>query len=532
MASIASVDVKPAGRAAGVACGIAVKGSRIRAMRIRPALWLLLVSTGPLAAQAAPRGPLAADLRPYFEGRTWRRASWGALVVSLTSGDTLFSWNADRRYVPASNAKLFTTAAALHYLGPDYRFLTVLFADGPVRGGELYGDLVLYGTGDPTFALDTAGLAPFADSVVMAGIRRIRGDVVGDASFLGAELTGPGWAPDNLDRAWAAPPSALGAAENRVQVTVRPGPHPGAPATVEMEPATDYFRVSSLVLTAPRGRTRIEVRHGRGGVVELTGSIRQGSNGWTTYLVVQEPAVFAATLLRQLLEARGVTITGGTRSVTDDAPGRAQTMLRRAARGSDPFQGALAVRRSAALDDIVTMINHRSHNLSAELVLRSIGRVVGNSGTWASGARTVQQYLVQQVGIPAGAVQITDGSGLSLLDEATPRSLVQLLAYMRHAPEGPEFIRSLPLVGVGMTTRMTTTAAVGRLRAKTGTLATVSALSGYVTTAGGEELAFALIVNDAPSINRARQVQDSVGAFLAQWLRPAVAAPAPPPGGP
>jgi D-alanyl-D-alanine carboxypeptidase/D-alanyl-D-alanine-endopeptidase (penicillin-binding protein 4) len=500
-------------------------------MRRRLVLVLLVcVMAGPLGAQTAPRGPLASDLGRYFQGRTWRNATWGALVVSLTSGDTLFTWNADRRFIPASNAKLFTTGAALHILGPDYRFLTVLFADGPIRGGELQGDLVLYGTGDPTFALDTAGLAPFADSVVMAGIRRIRGDVVGDASFLGAELTGPGWAPDNLDRAFAAPPSALGAAENRVRVTLRPGPRPGTPATVEMEPATDYFRISSLVLTAARGRTRIEVRHGRGGVVELTGDIRQSSEGWTTYLVVQEPAVFAATLLRELLEGRGVTITGGTRSVTDDAPGRAQTMLRRSARGDDPFQGAIAVRRSAPLDDIVTMINHRSHNLSAELVLRSIGRVAGNSGTWASGARTVQQFLVHQVGIPPDAVQVSDGSGLSLLDEATPRSLVQLLAYMRRSPEGPEFVRSLPLVGEGMTSRMTSTAAAGRLRAKTGTLSTVSALSGYVTTAGGEELAFAMIVNNAPNVNRARQVQDSVGAFLAQWLRPAVAAPAPSPG--
>jgi len=502
-------------------------------MRSRTVLaFLLLALAAPLAAQVAPRGPLAADLGPYFQSRAWSRATWGALVVSLTSGDTLFSWNADRRLIPASNAKLFTTAAALHILHPDYRFLTVLFGDGPVRAGELQGNLVLYGTGDPTFALDTTSLASFADSVVLAGIRRVRGDVVGDASFLGAELTGPGWAPDNLDRAYAAPPSALNAAENRVRVTLRPGPRPGAPATIEMDPATDYFRVASLVETSARGRTRIAVSRGPGGVIEFTGTLRQSSGGWTTYLVVPEPAVFAAMLLRQLLEARGVVIAGVTRSVTDDVPGRAQALLRRAARGADPFPGTLAVRRSVPLDDIVTMINHRSHNLSAELVFRSIGRVAGNAGTWASGARLVQDFLVSDVGIPPDAVQVTDGSGLSLLDEATPRSLVQLLAYMRLEPEGPEFVRSLPLVGVGMTTRMTTTAAVGRLRAKTGTLATVSALSGYVTTAGGEELAFAMIVNDAPSIKRARQVQDSVGAFLSQWLRPAVAAPAPAPSGP
>jgi len=477
-----------------------------------------------LAAQERPRGPLAVGLEPFFQARTWRNATWGALVVSLTYGDTLFAWRADTRLTPASNAKLFTTAAALHYLGEDYRFLTVLFADGPVANGDLFGDLVLYGTGDPTFALDTAGLAPFADSVVRAGIRRVKGDIVGDASFLGAELSGPGWSPDNLDQAYAAPPSALGAAENRIWLEVLPGPRPGTPATFRLDPASDYYHISSLVLTsAPRTRRRIEVRRGQSrGVVELSGTIPVTSGGWGTWLIVQEPAVFAAQLLRQLLEARGVVITGGTRAVTDDAPARAQLMLQRSRGGrNDPFSGAIAVRRSAPLDDIVAMINHRSHNLSAELALRSIGRVAGNAGTFASGARVVQNYLTQTVGIAPASVQVTDGSGLSLLDEATPRSLVQLLAYERRAGGSQAFYRSLPLVGDGMRTRMTETAAYGRLRAKTGTLTGVSALSGYVTTAGGEELAFSLMVNHSPSTARARAVQDSVGAWLADWVRDA-----------
>jgi len=479
-----------------------------------------------LAAQERPRGPLATELEPFFGARTWRNATWGALVVSLTYGDTLFAWRADTRLTPASNAKLFTTAAALHYLGEDYRFLTVLFADGAVANGDLFGDLVLYGTGDPTFALDTASLAPFADSVVHAGIRRVKGDVVGDASFLGAELSGPGWSPDNLDAAYAAPPSALGAAENRIWLEVLPGPRPGAPATFRLDPASDYYHISSLVLTsAPRTRRRIDVRRGQSrGVVELSGTIPVTSGGWGTWLIVQEPAVFAAQLLRQLLEARGVVITGGTRAVTGDAPARAQLMLQRSKGGrNDPFSGAIAVRRSAPLDEIVSMINHRSHNLSAELALRSIGRVAGNSGTFASGARVVQGYLTQTVGIAPTAVQVTDGSGLSLLDEATPRSLVQLLSFERRAGGSQAFYRSLPLVGDGMRTRMTETAAYGRLRAKTGTLTGVSALSGYVTTAGGEELAFSLMVNHSPSTSRARAVQDSVGAWLADWVRDAPA---------
>ncbi|MBI4542253.1 MAG: D-alanyl-D-alanine carboxypeptidase/D-alanyl-D-alanine-endopeptidase [Gemmatimonadetes bacterium] len=498
-------------------------------MRRLAVLAALLPIAGPrtaLGAQERPRGPLTAQIAPLLGGQPWRHATWGALVVSLTRGDTLFSYRADRHFVPASNAKLFTTAAALHLLGTDFRFVTVLFADGRVRNGEVFGNLVLYGTGDPTFGLDTARLAPFADSVVMAGIRRVRGDIVGDASFLGGELAGPGWSPDDLDSPFAAPPSALGAAENRIRITVMPGPAPGAPARYRLDPPNDYYAVSSVVLTGrPRTPAHIEVRRGRaGGVIELFGTIPAGGDRWSRWIVVAEPPVFAAGLLRQLLTARGVRITGGTRSVVDEASARARTMLARSAAGNDPFRGALAVRRSPPLEDLVTMINHRSHNLSAELTFRAIGRMVGGPGTFASGAAAVARYLTDRVGIPANAVQVTDGSGLSLLDEATPRSLVRLLAYVRRAPEGRAFYRSLPLVGQALAGRMAGTPATGRLRAKTGTLREVSALTGYVTAAGGEELAFSLIVNDAPSIALAREVQDSIGVLLSLFDRGGVGA--------
>lgn len=508
-----------------------------------PLLAVVILSAGPpgrLSAQDRPTGPLAVELAPLMQTRTWARATWGALVVSLTTGDTLFSWRADRRFIPASNAKLFTTAAALHYLGRDYRFLTVLFADGPVRGGTLLGDLVLYGTGDPTFALDTASLAPFADSVVRAGIRMVRGDLVGDASFLGAELAGPGWAPDNVTSSWSAPPSALGASENRIRILVEPGPRPGAPATWTVDPPNDYYAVHSVVLTGrPRTRTRIAIRRGRSrGVVELSGAIPVGNRGWSGSVLVEEPAVFAAGLLRGMLRARGVTVTGATRSVSDGADERARTMLARSAGGGGAFEGAIAVRRSAPLGRLIAMINHRSHNLSAELALRTIGRMTGHAGTYASGALAVQRFLTADVGIPAGAVQVSDGSGLSLLDETTPRALIQLLAFMRRAPEGVAFYQSLPVVGAGIRERMVDTPAQGRLRAKTGTLREVSALAGYVTTEGGEELAFAIVVNGAPSIRRARLVQDSIGARLSALTRsvPAgtpsrtTAGAAPPPG--
>lgn len=503
--------------------------ARLRSRGSAPALAALLaLSLAPVAwapsparAQDRPTGPLAARIEPLLTTRPYRFATWGALVVSLTNGDTLFSWHADRRLLPASNAKLFTTAAALHYLGNGFRFVTVLFADGRVNNGVLFGDLVLYGTGDPTFGLDTASLAPFADSVVAAGIRRVRGDVVGDASFLGAELTGPGWSPDNFAQSFAAPPSALSAAENRIVIHVMPGERTGDSARVLVDPPNDYYAVVSVVVTGPpRSRTRIDVSRGPGrGVLELSGVIAPARGPWRTSIAVAEPAVFAAGLLRRLLEARGVVVQGGIRSETEDAPARAAQMLAAVRGRADPFANAIAVRRSPPLDELVAMINHRSHNLSAELAFRAIGRSVGGAGTFAAGAQAVARYLREQVGLPANAFQVTDGSGLSLLDEATPRSLIQLLAYAQRAPEGRAFVHSLPLVGEGMTSRMLGTPAEGRLRAKTGTLNNVSALSGYVNAAGGEQLAFSLLVNDPASVQRARDTQDSVGVLLSLFDR-------------
>jgi len=489
---------------------------------------LATLAPAPARGQDRPRGALAPEIAPLLRARRYRNATWGALVVSLTRGDTLFAWRPDHLMVPASNAKLFTTAAALRYLGTGFRFVTALFAGGRVNDGVLYGDLVLYGTGDPTFGPDTASLAPFADSVVQAGIRRVRGDVVGDASFLGAELTGPGWSPDNFTRPFAAPPSALNAAENLVVLTVSPGDATGARAQVRVDPPNDYYTVSSTVVTGrPRTRTRISIAPGATDrTLELRGVIAPDRAAWRTSVVVHEPARFAAGLLRRLLAARGVVVEGGVRSETADAPERARQMLA-AARGAPVrLEHALAVRRSEPLDELVIMINHRSHNLSAELAFRTIGRSVGGAGTFAAGAQAVGRFLQEEVGLPAGSFRISDGSGLSLLDGATPRSLVQLLAWMRHAPEGQAFYESLPIVGDGIRSRMLGTAAVGRLRAKTGTLSDVSALSGYVTTVSGEELAFALLVNGSRSVTRARRTQDSVGVLLSLFDRGA-----PPPVG-
>jgi D-alanyl-D-alanine carboxypeptidase/D-alanyl-D-alanine-endopeptidase (penicillin-binding protein 4) len=488
-------------------------------MRRLVALAVLVATAPALAAQERPTGPLAAALGPLLQGPPWGNATWGALVVSLTRGDTLLSFHADHDFLPASNAKLFTTAAALHYLGPQYSFATTLYAAGEVRDGTLYGDLVLYGTGDPSFALDTADLAPFADSVVSAGILRVTGAVVGDASYLGPERIAPGWTADNLDQPYAAPPAALGAAGNVVHLTVRPGPRPGSRARVAMDPPNRYFTVRNHVTTGPRrSRTRISLQRDRSGrVLTLSGALSGSRRAWSADLVVPEPARFAAGLLGDLLTARGVTVDGATRVVDDDA---APTAGSPAGTDDDPAPSLLlAVRASPSLGELLAAMNQRSDNLAAELIFRTIGRMVVGTGSYASGAHAVSRFLADAAGIAPGTVTVTDGSGLSVRTRATPRSLVHLLAYERRTSLGGSFWRALPTAGAELDGRMAGTAAEGRVRAKTGTLKNASALSGYVSAVGGEVLAFSVIVNGTWRIAQAREVQDEIGVRLARFYR-------------
>lgn len=431
----------------------------------RAALLCATLAT-PLAAQPPATGT-AAELYPDAHGATrpaavrelcddlqrllrgyGPRARLGVLVVSLERGDTLFSHNADALLSPASNAKLFSTAAALYYLGAAYRFTTEVRARGELKDGVLRGDLVLRGTGDPTlgsprFAGTARALAALADSVAALGVREVQGDLVGDASFFDAERFGPGW--EWYDRlAWYGPPvGALSFAEN-----LRAGARP-----------------------------------------------------------VDDPAAYTLAAFGRSLRERGVRVRGRTR-------------VEHAARATGP-ERLLATHVSPPLAEVARVTNHVSHNLYAEALLKEVGRVVTGEGSFAAGARAVEAFLARAAGVDtAHAVRLVDGSGLSRTNRVTPRATVELLGFMAREGGAEPFLASLPSAGSerGLR-RMFGTAAAGALRAKTGTLKDVSALSGYVHAADGERLAFSLIANAVASTAEAKRLEDRVGARLAEFRR-------------
>jgi D-alanyl-D-alanine carboxypeptidase/D-alanyl-D-alanine-endopeptidase (penicillin-binding protein 4) len=456
---------RPAGASHHRTLGQGLTGTLRRASVLASLSLLLTSSHAPAAAQAlgapselspgaAPaEAPAAYALRQDLASVLARASADGGrralLVVSLDRGDTLFSQRADEPLAPASNLKLYTTAAALSYLGPDFRWSTYLVAQGEVREGVLLGDLVLYGTGDPTLSRRmTEGaprvLAALADSLRMLGVRRVQGDVVGDGSYFGGQGVGEGWNPDDL-RAWyAAPTGALNADEN---------------------------------VAGGRGRP------------------------------FADPAAHAAALLREALGSRGISVGGRVRTRFDAAP-------------SPGAEGRIvAVHLSPPLAQVAEVTNHVSHNLFADAMMRTVGRAAGGDGSFPAGAAAVRRLLAE-AGADTSVVRMFDGSGLSRMDRVTARSTVNLLAWMARGPLADVYAASLPgAAEPGGLKRMYDSPAAGKLRAKTGTIHGVSSLSGYVTAAGGERLAFSIIANGVPDVHRAKRVEDEIGERLAAFRR-------------
>lgn len=498
-------------------------------MHLRVVLGILVLGLallpGPTRAQlvSTQGDALRAGFDRLVGTPSWQNAEWGVLVVSLDHGDTLYAVNPHAPLAPASNVKLLTTAAALEALGPDYRFLTYLMSEGEVENGVLHGDLILYGTGDPGLSsrFHTRRDEAFhrlIDQLEAAGIREIRGDLVADQSFLPGPLRPEGWDPRDLNDHFTAPVSALSFNENVVSMRIVPGDRAGVRPDVQTIPDHASLQVMNLAQTVAGRTPRVALlRDDPLEPIRVEGTIGVGSSDVWRQFTVSEPATFTASVFRATLEARDMSIDGTVRTV--DRPGRSSVR-----RISAPFAGkrgtrVLARHTSPPLVVYLEVINKQSHNLYAEAVFRTIGRTLGGTGSPATSALAVKRTLAD-VGVDTTGMVLLDGSGLSAGNRVSASMLVGLLEGMSAGPRWRTFWETLPEAGrpreLG---RMYRTAAAGNLRAKTGTIERVSALSGMVRAADGERLAFSILLNQAPSVARAKAVENQIGARLASLRR-------------
>lgn len=470
---------------------------------IKPALPPLLPTT-PRSALA-----LASDLA-YMLGSRTRSGEWGAIVTSLTRGDTLFAHNPDVRLQPASTMKMYTSLIALDRLGPEYQISTDVLRDGPVSAdGTLTGNLVLRGGGDPAFSNrflpggPSAPVSILAQLVADAGIKRVVGDLLGDATAFDSQLIPEGWNPRNLGSGYSAPVSALSINENVLWLAVTPGT--GKSAHIALEPATTAVTVQSTVRTVAGSGAQITAYRDRDGNLVARGSIGSRSPTRRFSLVINDPAPYTLGAFRAALAARGVVVNGAARLAPTPA-------------------GALRVTGLASppLAQVISLMNRESNNHYAELLFRDAarGRASEQLGSAANGNAVLQRVLQQRAGVVPGTIFAADGSGLSTLDQVTARSMVQLLGYAHRAPWASVFHASLPVAGESETLRgrMRFTLAQGNLHAKTGTTDHVISLGGYVTATDGEVLAFSFIYNGADRWN-ARTAIDAIGATLAGFAR-------------
>lgn len=438
--------------------------------------------------------------------RHTRGGTWGAIIVSLSRGDTLFTQNADAMLQPASTLKMYTSAVALDRFGPDYRFRTPVLRDAAVGpDGSLAGNLYLRGAGDPSLSArfwhDQNPMDALAQEIASVGIKHVRGDLVGDATAFDDKLIPDGWKTSYLGASYAARVSALSLNENLVWVAVEPS---GGKAVVTLEPATTSIPVENMVRVTGGSGGRISAIRQADGSVSVRGTIGSRSGPLRYSLVVDNPALFATGALRASLKKYGVTIDGQTRL------------------GATP-DGAVEVAAlsSPPLGQIIGEMDRESINVVAELLFRAAAHAATSQpGSAETGLANLRDFMSHKVGIAGSVVEVSDGSGLSLLDRVTPRSMVDLLSYAHHADWGPVFHAALPVDGESGTLkrRARGTPARGNLHAKTGTTNTVAALGGYVTAKDGEVLAFSLVYNGADRWN-AKAAMDQIGATMAEFVR-------------
>jgi len=464
--------------------------------------YLLLFCVSSAVAQQKTLPELQARIKEVLAKPELSSAMVGIKVVSLDNGRVLFEENATKLLRPASNMKLYTVAAALDRLSPDYRFSTSVYAAArPDAAGVVHGNLTIYGRGDPSIAARFnngdyfKGIDDLALRIVAAGVKRVEGDIVGDESYFVGPKYGSGWNWEDLTWYYGAEITPLTANDNALDLFIKPGAAIGQPASITTGPPDPLLTIVNKVTTSAKGVKReFSIHRGLGeNTITITGSIPLEDRGYTGGIGISHPGLLFVYMLRSSLAQKGVTITGASRiSVSSNA-----------------VQNEIATLQSPPFSVIAAQTLKPSQNLYTELILRTLGKVAPPPPpiTTSSlpqtsdelGLEAVKAFL-KTVGLRPEELVLDDGSGLSRNDMITAEASVQLLTFMSKHRYATVFRDALPIGGVDGTlrNRFKGTPAENNLRAKTGSLSSAASLGGYMTTAGGEKLAFSIMVNNYP----------------------------------
>jgi D-alanyl-D-alanine carboxypeptidase/D-alanyl-D-alanine-endopeptidase (penicillin-binding protein 4) len=426
---------------------------------------------------------------------------WGVLARDLQSGEIVVSRNAGKKFVPASNMKILVTAVALAKLGPDHRFHTELWGAGELQEGELDGDLVLVGTGDPTLSdryweSNEAPLQALADSLHGAGVRRVRGALVVDASRWDSTTVAGTWMRANLPATYSATGGAFAVAEGETRIVVHGGARPGDPVRIEWSPAgEEAFVVGNVETVDPAGVEDLDVGYlPESRRLRVTGAVPAGSTG-TERVATRDPVRQATAALARALEGRGIEIEGGWEVVWGEA--RYLGGGCRAGRVPECSRATrLAGLESPPMSEVARGILEPSQNWMTEQVVRYLGAGDSVKAGWAAGLDTVAAVLVREVGVDSLDLSLRDGSGLSAYNLVTPQAVLGVLEWTDEQPWREAYRAALAAPGEEDSTLERRLTSLGdRLQAKTGTISNVNSLSGFLRTDDGRDLVFSILTN-------------------------------------
>jgi len=405
-------------------------------------------------------------------------------VVALPSGRAVYTYNPVQSLLPASVMKLITTAAALHYLSPEYRFKTTILYSGERHGGVIQGNLIIRGGGDPI--LSTEKLWHIANKIKASGIKRITGNLVVDTHFFDRYDRAPEWDVKRTQWAYDAKLSPLSLNYNTIAIHVQPGSFVGDVLNAWLDPAPTYIRLFSTGKTIKRGRNTVSARRSEEvpGEVEMVvrGKLPIGVQEKVIRLNVDNPIRYTAETFRTLLNKTGVRIDGATKIVPTPI-----------------FANELYENLSEPLSLVLKNLNTYSNNFTAEQIIKTIAAErFGTPGSHAEGLRLIKDFL-RISNINTQGVVLADGSGLSRSNRMTTRAITDLLTVMfTRFDIGPDFMAALRVMGANgvLSKRLANSPARGKIRAKTGTLRGVSTLAGYVESINGKVFGYALFLNN------------------------------------
>lgn len=497
---------------------------------VRPTRGLVIIALLSAACGGAPPPALSPDARTGASVAALRqsvdallaapgleRATWGVLIRSADSGETLYARNPGSLLLPASGLKVATLAAAADHLGWDHVFQTAILGVGAIDFGFLDGDLVVVGSGDPSIddwdGAATTLFGQWAARLKALGVRTVGGRIIGDDNAFDDEALGVGWTWEDLGASYAAGVGALQINQNSARLSMAPGAAPGDAAVVEVEPAWSGLAVDSAIVTgradAPvalairrlPGDTRLQIR----------GTIPAGAARLFRTVSVDNPTLYFVEALRRVLVAQGIEIRGEAVDIDtlSDAPSRDEGV-------------PLVAHRSPPLRVLAATMMKDSQNLYAETLLKAIGAGPATAGTTSAG-REAAVSLMGQWAVPEGSIQMADGSGLSRYNVVAPEALVSILEHVHRSDYLREpYQAALPVAGRDGTLarRMAGTPAEGNAVAKTGSMSNTRTLAGYVRTRNGESIVFAIMANNFGSAGPlVESTTDAIVIALAQFSR-------------